>query len=542
MTDSGADSAKEAQAARTIEAAGRRWTVRNGHEEAVRAAAQMLGELDASTQIKRNLSRAVHQIRTGQDASPGLILKWHNTRRLKEFLKYTIISSRARTEWHVSRRLRELGLPAANVIAFSETRRYGRILQDAISICEEVPGALPLATALKEPERFGRLFAAALDLVLKMHAAGVDHTDLHGGNILARPDDSVVLIDLHAVKVCGSVGLKRRIDSLAQLMWSLQGRIDGEDQERFLRLYAEQSGLEDLSPAVFTQQVRDSLEAYRRRRFHSRTLRCQMNSSKFCIEKPPGLRIHRRREMPLDDVMKLVDLHHEALAGEAGRVLKRDARSAVTHVTLGEWDVCVKGHFARSARDRLVMRVWRSRGKRAWIAANGLIVRGVPTAFPLAMADDLRSGESFVITRYVENTLPLDLWVETRGRDCPPRLRRKLVDALAGVVRKLHDARVYAVDLSPKNVLVRLDGDEWKVFVVDLDNTHLWRRLTHRRRLWNLAQLNDIPDGVTPGERMRFFREYAVGDEPLLSRADALAIMKLTKERHERWRRKTGLQ
>jgi tRNA A-37 threonylcarbamoyl transferase component Bud32 len=370
-----------------------------------------------------------------------------------------------------------------------------------------------------------------------MHANGVEHTDLHAGNLLVSAGGELVVADLHAVNVGGRVGWSRRVACLAKFLWSIEAVLNQPARAAWMGQYGEEVGLGASARAQLASQVERKIERLRMQRFRSRTRRCLMNSSRFCLDKPPGRRIYRQRSIALDALAGLIGAHRADVRQHAPSVMSQRKRSAVTQQKLGHEDVCVKSFSVGGLVGRLSALAWRSRGKRAWIAANGLVARKVPTAEPLALVEELGWGESFLVTRYIRDAVPLKLWVKGPGAECPAASRRELVDAVAGVVRRLHEARVYADDLSAKNVLVRRAGSQWEAFIIDVDNTQLWRRLTWRRRLWNLAQLNDLTERVSPGERCRFLRAYAGPDWPLFRR-DAKAIIELTQQRRERYRRR----
>jgi len=524
--------------ATSFDAAGLTWKARSEHADAVRAVAERIHDIDDSTLVKRSLFREVHRLDLTGDDGPRVIVKQHIVRGTQEAVKYILWHSRARTEWDVSLKLEELGVPVAKTLGFGESRRAGALLHQAVSVSEEILDVEPLALAMTDPVRHDGLVDALIQLVLDMHERGVDHSDLHGGNLLATEDEKIVVIDLHAVRLRSRVSWSRRIAALGQLLWSLGAAVDSAGRARFVQRYAAELGLYSHDAGKLLDRVERWIARYESRRFKSRTRRCIINSSRFCIDKPRGRCIHRRRIISARNVSELITAHREAVEAGSSAVLKRDRRSSLTRQKLGGEEVCVKEFTSRGPRDRLVMRLWRSRAKLAWIAANGLIARGVPTPEPLAMLDDLRTGDSFVITRFIEGATPLDAWVAGPGVTCPPRFRRELVDKLADVVRTLHETGVYAEDLSAKNVIIRRRDDTWQAHIVDVDNTHLWQKLTRRRRLWNLAQLNDIPTGVSPAERLRFFYAYAGCGSRVLSRQDAKVIMTFSRERHKRWRRK----
>jgi hypothetical protein len=72
------------------------------------------------------------------------------------------------------------------------------------------------------------------------------------------------------------------------------------------------------------------------------------------------------------------------------------------------------------------------------------------------------------------------------------RRRRNFLQRLASLFRQLHDRNIYHNDLKDNNILV-ISGDDHQaksVFLLDLEGIRRYRRLSWRRRINNLVQLN----------------------------------------------------
>ncbi len=110
---------------------------------------------------------------------------------------------KARLEFENAVRLRELGIPCAEPLAWAEADSVWP--GESVIVTREVAGAVPLDEFLTDSlvsakrralaTELGRLFA-------RTHAAGVAHPDPHPGNLLVRWDDGprFVLLDVHAVR------------------------------------------------------------------------------------------------------------------------------------------------------------------------------------------------------------------------------------------------------------------------------------------------------------------------------------------------------
>src|SRR5262249_3056483 len=87
-------------------------------------------------------------------------------------------------------------------------------------------------------------------LAARLHAAGIEHVDLHAGNLMIRPgaganEPLLSLIDLHAVRFCQRLATRSRGRKLGGLHQVFAGRSTRGDRRRFWRAYAE--GVHDVA-------------------------------------------------------------------------------------------------------------------------------------------------------------------------------------------------------------------------------------------------------------------------------------------------------
>ncbi len=145
-------------------------------------------------------------------------------------------------------RLRELGIPAARVLAAAERSSLGLVRQGFL-----VTQALPVTRSLEslvaageegpEPVVIRTVVAHLAALVRKMHEGGVNHRDLYLGHLMigdAFPP--VHVMDLNRADCRRIVPRRWRVKDLAALDVSTPDRLVGTRQRlRFLRLYLGES-------------------------------------------------------------------------------------------------------------------------------------------------------------------------------------------------------------------------------------------------------------------------------------------------------------
>lgn len=240
---------------------------------------------------------------------------------------------------------------------------------------------------------------------------------------------------------------------------------------------------------------------------------------------------------------QLLIAHREALATGRG-VLKRHARTAVTRVPCsGAW-ACVKEYRRAGALDLLKELLRGSRARRAWRGAALLARKGVSA--PEALAVFRQGTSAFLVTRYVEGAAPLNrLFAERFGGELSPaelQAKRRLVRQLAAWLATVHHLGIYHDDWSAKNFLAaELQDGRWGFYLLDFESLSARKPLTRRRRAKNLAQLADLPRGVTSTDKMRFLIAYAGGDRTRTRGSFPREILRLGRQRAEaRERRRRG--
>jgi tRNA A-37 threonylcarbamoyl transferase component Bud32 len=532
----------------TFEASGLCWTAEGACakflERDVARRLDGLAEAPESTLIKRNLVRTVLRLALTPppDGLGPVIVKRYEIRGAWDWLKYWIRPSRAAAEWSAGRALAAAGVPTAVPIAKAERRRL--VLRDAALVVPEIRDALRLdefadRLSHSEPDPLREaLFAELARIVRRMHDAGIVHRDLHAGNVLvAGPAGAprIHLIDLHSVRVRATASRRQQRADLTKLLLSLRRHSTPEERRGVLAAYEAMGPRGSVAAELLGDGPGDGglearLSAREAKRFRSRTKRCLVRSSKFTISQTREFRLHHLRSLPADEVVALVRAHCEALGGDAGKIHEQGEHPTITRHTMNvgaaSRSLVVKGYAIEGPSEALWSLVRHPRPIAAWLAGNGLLVRGIAVAEPLALV--LRRFGPFVRDAYL---VRVDLGAECRSdriaRSCArnPGLteraeKRALVAATGRFVRSLHAADIHHPGLKAENLFVRRGpGEVPEIVVADCDGVEFDRPVSPGMRVENLAQLSaSAPPSVSLTDRLRFFREYA-GDDAAL-RAD----------------------
>lgn len=163
----------------------------------------------------------------------------------------------------------------------------------------------------------------------------------------------------------------------------------------------------------------------------------------------------------------------------------------------GPLPVAVKQFKNQGWRRRTRRRLSGSKAEKSWRAAHALLAAGVLTPEPVLLAEsDHPEGASYYACRHLDDALEARYLlraanVGTAERDFPEADVDAFLVALAGTLRRLHEARLWHRDMSSGNVLIRWRGDGAPpdLYLLDLNRTRIGRRLTPAQRMQDLARM-----------------------------------------------------
>lgn len=447
------------------------------------------------------------------------------SRKVRHRLRALVGRSPADREWRVLSRLHAAGVPVPEPV--------GRgVLPDGdpLLVTRWVKGE-PLADAVRERGRRRRVLVALGEAVAAMHAAGIQHRDLHQGNVLAV-GDAVVLLDFQRAR-----RLRSRRSRLRDLGWldaSLRGVLSTPDRVR-LRVAA--FGLDRAIDANAARQIRAVGEAAARRvRQHARSRTRHSLRAGRRFEALAGAGRHGLcdRRLGAEGLAAALAAHRRALADADARVIKNDGRSRITGIEIPGRRLVVKEIPPRNPLRPLADAVRGSAGWRAWRGGHGLAARGIGVALPQAYLERRRFGLPVSSLIVLEDLRP-DVGADVSDREGFDPVA--VVVALGRLAERLHEAAVDHGDLKASHVYLRRGPHGLATRLIDLEGVRFPRRLSRARRLQALAELNaSLPDAFPDSARRRAFADY-VHRLPLPggTRGALETIVRRSLERGHRW-------
>jgi hypothetical protein len=239
----------------------------------------------------------------------------------------------------------------------------------------------------------------------------------------------------------------------------------------------------------------------------------------YLTERQQSLRITRSDTVPPSLVRAALEQHRNRHV--LGVVLKEGKRSSVTLLRFPwegkQYSLCCKQYSLPTWPIKLRASLLPSRSRRSFDAARHFLQAGIQTARPLAVIEKRCCGilqESFFL---MEDISSLPGMPEYIARNFSPplskdllRRKKQFIEDFARFLREVHQKGVYQTDFKTTNIFVEeFPGGTTGFWLVDLDQVVFSRRVSLRRRLKNLCQLNtSLPAVITLEDRLRFYRSY----------------------------------
>jgi len=455
-----------------------------------------------------------------------VVIKEFTPQRLRHWLR-----SYAANEAENALALRARGIAVVEPLAVARLRDGRQLVvlreeEGAISLHHLVLGGACRGRARHElAKKVGELFAV-------LHNAGVRNRDPHAGNVLVRPDGSVLFADAAGLEPGDYLTPDERARALATFALFFATHGNAVDRLLFWGAYGRAADstpeeLEDLRrrvleriPAAFRRLVRTRA---RRRQRTGRPVEAGSFQGRAFAEIEPAL---------LEEAARFA-AHRE----EGPRVLKKSPTAWT--FTVGE-DFVAKVYLPKKATRPLRDLICGTRAERALIAEEALFHRGFRCAAVVAVLRDRDvPGRSLLVMRREKEALPLEEAVATLS----PRQAREAAFRLGRTLRRMHDRGLRHRDLKRDNLLVAPGAEDF-VFL-DLDGIREGSRaLDWEHRAKDIATLaatlldfHRVPTGL----RFRTLDAYLGGETPPGFEPGGFVrlVMRLTAETRERRERRT---
>ncbi len=499
--------------------------------------------------VKANPRRRTYRVRF---ADLDLFAKTYRPAEWTDTLKWLLRPAPSAAEFHILQLAQQRAVPAPAPIAYAQGSLKHKPF--AILLTKSLCPARSLLDILYDPQPPAETdLTATLDatarLVARLHCAGINHHDLHPGNILLTEhtpgQTQAHITDLQNVRTQQRSGhasadtlQPARLANLALLYSGLRLRLPQHLLDRFLSRYRQTAQPHRRwTPAeldLFQQRLLHYAHRQDRRIWLSRDRRALRNTPYsqhiniapgwtarvfLQAKHPPKTSQAAQHRYTPKDWQKA--LAHPLALLQNGHPLKNGGRNTVLHRPLNvppaNLNLVVKHCRLRPGRIKRSLDMFRrSRALRQYHQAHILINRSLPTAWPLAALEHRSPflNQSIVLTEFIPHAHTL---LQLIQQDSLPQgtRRRQLIHTLAHLLAQLARKGLRHRDCKASNLLIQNASElpsTWRVFFIDLHGVRrclVTHRPQHHAAIRLAASLLPHHPKIYRTDYIRFLRRYA---------------------------------
>jgi len=424
-----------------------------------------------------------------------------------EYVKYLFSPTKGKKEFFIASQLERRNLNIPKPLGWLERVRRG-LVRESYYLSEAIGTGVSFIEEVVKSKEPHSIIELAMT-VRKFQDAGLFHQDLHGGNFLWE-GASLFLTDLHRAKIVESLSFNQRLWNLAHLFHSLRSTWGEREQLQFLDQYFE--GVPDglKKREILFQRIYPTMDRLQKRQWRSRTKRCLKESTEFTVNKEKGICCFHRRDFPLDRLKRVMEKHQALVRGRSSSLVKYSPKVIVSILNDEGERVSIKQFCYPYFWGRVKEHFRRSKGIKAWIAANGMRSRGIPYLKPLALLERrnwMGLKESLLFMEAPVKDQEMDRYILKGFEDI--NRKRFFIKTFARWLDGLHKMSLYHKDMKTCNILVSEKEETWEFRLLDFEDIRMDEKLNRKKLFRNFLQLNtSTPRVMTKADRFRFFREY----------------------------------
>lgn len=409
----------------------------------------------------------------------GIFVKEIYYKGLRSMMK-TLANGNACKEGSINLELCSRGVNVPKALAFGVVKRFGLLRRDllltemvreALSLQEFMP-AITWNGAVSIKQKFIRDFAG---FIKTLHNKGVQHTDLHVGNILVESQNRArfYLLDVDRVILSdAALSEKAANQNLALLLCTFWSLSSSSERFRFLKSYSGQQHIRnELGRAEEIKRIALKIS---HRVWKKKASRCLRTNSRFIKSRYRNFNIYRVRCPEIEKALNVLLPDPDDVLN-AGVVLKDGRTVRAAKVQINGQSYFLKRYNCKGNLYRARNAFRRSRAIRTWFATWGLTVRNVPVPQALACLEERRFGlleKSYILYEYIHGNRFCDVW---------PRLddlsKQRVLSKIAVTIGNMHRFGGFHGDLKWPNILVSEMHGRFHVTLSDLDGSKVFVRL-----------------------------------------------------------------
>ncbi|MDZ4779337.1 MAG: lipopolysaccharide kinase InaA family protein [Planctomycetia bacterium] len=479
--------------------------------------------------IKRGDRRAIYRV----DLSHGPVFIKHRTARWFSAWLDRLRGAASRREYLQALEAERRGVPTVQALAYATDAGEGAS-REQLLVTAALPGACQLDVFIEE-HRLGlavgtlrrrALVEALAKLCAAAHEAGLEHDDLHAGNILvvwpaAQLRPALHLIDLDKARFHHALSWRAARRNLAMLFCGLHHVANERDLRRFWHVYLKQRhGLRvdrrEAAKQILTSGMRRVAQVLR-----DRDRRALRNNRQFTVVRTAAGVALGLAEDGNAKLAEWLAMAQQLIAQPGAEALKLSFGGLVLKSSLPGSPaeaIVLKRFRPKGWLKRLVAPFRPSRARINWVRGHALLARGIATATPRCVLEPWPAalgGESYLATEWIAGARNLHLYLWDLAKRPEEEQRAALrhdAESLGALLGKMHFYQVAHRDLKAGNLTAAESQGTTCWYLLDLDGVRLRRSIRFAERAANLARLAvsaEIHPLISRADRWRFLKAYA---------------------------------
>ena len=433
------------------------------------------GSADSSEKVTSSDTAEVYRYAlTVEGRSQMLYLKKYPHRSRIDQLQCLIRPSRASRAFAAATLLEANALDTPKIAAFLQ-KKDGLFLTEDILITEEMQNATALQsvlngpTAISEPDK-RRMIVELGQTIGRMHAAGIIHGDMRGGNVFTVNNSGqwqFIFIDNERTVRYAILPFWLRRKNLVQLNIHREN-LSATDRMRFLCAYRQAAGMSRKASKRLGRIILKKTAKRLAYRAKTRTgIAGGSDSAHWDFQKAQrgdcgGIFLADFAKA--DIAAKLLEQIETLTA--AGEVLKNDVSTRVVRSEYNGRDIVIKRYNHQGLWHSIRHTIKGSRAKKCWKFGHLLTAAGIANAAPLGVIEQRQAGivrQSYIINAFVEGPL---LYVPMNDPACSQEQRQAIVSKAQRVLERLGENLMTHSDMKSANLIIH-DGEP---VLIDLDS------------------------------------------------------------------------
>ena len=188
---------------------------------------------------------------------------------------------------------------------------------------------------------------------------------------------------------------------------------------------------------------------------------------------------------------------------KSGHIIK-DSRNVIKSYELDKVTFNIKSFKVPNIFNAFIYNKIRpSKAERSYKFAQKLLKLGINTPYPIAYFE-FKNSFFLKSSYYVSKQLDYDFTIREVIEDCNFKNRTQLLKMFSRFTYKLHENNINYLDHSPGNTLIKVNGEEYAFYLIDL-NRMQFNEMSFEDRMQNFNRLTKDSTVIEI-----FSREYAI--------------------------------